>query len=114
MTRSPYFTENVTILMIERAGSIDRYGAIQMNTIASHIRGNLDLSTRLSRTVQGDEVQIDGSIMIGEDVKLESKDRLTIDNVNKDKYEIFSIKESQDPATGVVLFRTYELTRQRR
>lgn len=113
-TRNPYFVENVTILMVERSGEVNRYGQPQMNVVENRIRGNLDMSTKYRRTSQGDEIQIDGSIMIGEDVTLQAKDRLTIDTPTKDKYEVFSVGEVQDPATGIVLFRTYDLTRQRR
>lgn len=106
---SVHFAENTTILTVERAGRIDRYGKSQMDTVRTSIGVNFKKSTRFVRSTDGAQVQIDGQMISNEE--LETKDILTIDNKNLDKYEIFSMSETLNPVTGDSEFFNYNLVR---
>lgn len=107
---TPFFPVNAKVLRVERKGALDRYGQPQYETVESNLNGNLDQSTRLVRTLQGDAVTVDGSIMLHE--PLETGDLLTMDDQFQSKWAVFT-KEQANDFVGDTLFWTYTLTKQR-
>ncbi len=107
---TPFFPINIRVLRVERRGAIDRYGQPQYETVESDLAGNLDQSTRLLKSVQGDSITVDGTIMLHE--ALETGDRLTMEDRFQSQWVVFSKEQANDPV-GETLFWTYTLTKQR-
>ena len=104
------FRLNARILSVERAGALDRYGVAQLETVVKNEHCHLEETTRLIRTVNGDTVQIDGSVMMLS--QLQTGDLITIADRFRSQFKIFNRDEAQD-IVGLVLYYTYGLTKQR-
>lgn len=107
---SALFRANARVRTIERAGAKDRYGNVQLETVASDLRVRLERATRRTRSPTGDTVTIDGTIMAGPKFAFITGDVATL--TNGDRWVVFNVDESLD-INGKVLFRSYGATRQR-
>ena len=103
---------NIRIKYIERAGAFDRYGQPSMETVYTQIRGFFEKATAFSRSLDGDSLDIDAALVLAARYALKVKDRITLENPDKDKYMVVDVDESLDHM-GQVIFRTYALAKQR-
>ena len=104
------FKTNMRVRHVERAGSKDRYGKANLETVATDLRIRLERRTQRTRSPQGDVVTIDGTMMVGPKFDLITGDVATLSN--GERWVVFNVDESLD-INGKVLFKTYGLTRQR-
>ena len=100
--------KNVRISMVKRGDSFDRYGVPQLNTVFSGVGARLEKNTVATRTVEGDVVDIDGTLYLEPSVSLSPKDIITVENADQDQYIVYDVSEEMD-ILGTVVFRTYRL-----
>ena len=100
--------KNVQISMVKRGDSFDRYGVPQLSTVFSGVGARLEKSTIATRSVEGDVIDIDGTLYLEPSISLSPKDVITVDNPEQDQYIVYDVSEEMD-ILGTVAFRTYRL-----
>ena len=109
MTTPP---KNVLVAMIRRPGSINRYGQSNFETVESRVWVWMETRPTGVRNVNGDEVTIDATIVTDPGVNIQSMDEVTIDNVTKDSYTVFSADDDLD-FLGIPSSRTARLVKKK-
>ena len=94
--------------MVKRGDSFDRYGVSNFETVFSDVPARLERSTSMGRSVDGDVVDISGTLFLEPSVHLQVRDVITVNNPEQDQYLILSVSENVD-ILGNVIFRTYDL-----
>ncbi len=104
------FPTNVSILKVERSAALNRYAEPQRNTVYKNLRGNMETTSRMGRSSDGETATIDGVLLLEELYELKSADLLTIDNRDQDQFMVFGSSDVHD-LTGNLAYRTYDLTK---
>lgn len=103
--------KNVAVLSVERPGAIDRRGQTVYETAYARTWARLERVHRMARDQNGDTVNID-AVLWADDMNLRARDLITIDNVDKDRYVVFAIREEND-VDATQYFQKAELVKQR-
>lgn len=101
----------MSVETVERAGSKDRYGKVNLETVYQNLRARLERKTRRVRSNQGDTVTIDGTLMLSSRYELFTGDLLVLKR-GKGSWKVFNVDEGLD-LQGKSLFTSYGVTRQR-
>ena len=83
------YPTNTLIKKVERPGAFDRYGASRLETVYSQFRGYLENMPRFSRDADGDVLEVDAELVLLPYYELKIKDKITIENRDKDEYIVF-------------------------
>ena len=110
---SNLYRNNDIILRAERAAGSDRYGQPLRNAVTNSQNKRVRLSRRTTKIVGADGMTttVDGTMMVARGLTLVEGDKIIFEDFSE--WEVFSVDESQD-INGSVLFRTYNLTKQRK
>jgi len=100
--------KNAQISVARRGDGFDRYGQSQLETVFFNVMGRLEKGTDLTRSSNGDTVDISGTLYLDPSFELKPRDIITINNDDQDQYTIFDVKENID-ILGKVVNRTYTL-----
>lgn len=94
---------NARILKIERPGAVDRYGPVNAPVFES-LKCRLVDKTRFTKSIDGDELMIDATVWLDALHRPKVKDVITMDNADRDVYEVQNVDDEQDVAGATQFF----------
>jgi len=101
---------NARIRHVERPGAKDRYGQPIHEVVASMVDVRLDRSTRQSWAPDGRQVTKDATLDVEYLEAFQAGDVLTLDVDEDERYNVVDVRDHAG-IDGVVIYRTYGLTR---